>query len=111
LLAETPETNGRKIIVRTFSDRDLAYVKLLAHKLTRQSAAAVALLAIESSQPALVFAQSVGQPHDMAALLKQIMSPLGGRGGGTRDLAQGGLPQSLGLTDALNLAAKALTSR
>jgi len=110
LLAETPETNGRKIIVRTFSDRDLAYVKLLAQKLTRQYPAAVALLAIESSQPALVFAQSVGQPHDMAALLKQIMSPLGGRGGGTRDLAQGGLPQSSGLTEALNLAAKALTS-
>jgi alanyl-tRNA synthetase len=92
LLAETPETNGRKIIVRTFSDRDLAYIKLLAQKLTRQSPAAIALLATESPQPALVFAQSAGQPHDMAALLKQTMAPLGGRGGGSKDLAQGGVP-------------------
>jgi len=111
LLAETPETNGRKIIVRTFSDCDLAYIKLLAQKLTRQSPAAIALLATESPQPALVFAQSAGQPHDMAALLKQIMTPLGGRGGGSKDLAQGGLPQSSGLADALTLAARSLTSR
>jgi alanyl-tRNA synthetase len=111
LLAETPETNGRKIIVGTFSDRDLAYIKLLAQKLTRQSPAAIALLATESPQPALVFAQSAGQLHDMAALLKQIMAPLGGRGGGSKDLAQGGLPQSSGLADALTLAAKSLTSR
>jgi alanyl-tRNA synthetase len=93
LLAETPETNGRKIIVRTFSDCDLAYIKLLAQKLTRQSPAAIALLATESPQPALVFAQSAGQPHDMAALLKQI------------------LPQSSGLADALTLATRSLTSR
>lgn len=111
LLAETPETNGRKIIARTFSGRDLAYLKLLAQKLTRQSSSAIVLLASESPQPALVFAQSAGQLHDMAALLKQIMAPLGGRGGGSKDLAQGGLPQSSGLADALTLAAKSLTSR
>ncbi len=111
LLAETPETNGRKIIVRNFSDRDLAYIKLLAQKLTRQSTAAIALLASESPQPALVFAQSAGQqPHDMAALLKQIMAPLGGRGGGSKDLAQGGLPNSSGLAPALAAAAQAITS-
>ncbi len=110
LLAETPESDGRKIIVRTLSDRDLAYIKLLAQKITRQSTAAIALLAADSPQPALVFAQSAGQPYDMAALLKQIMAPLGGRGGGSKDLAQGGLPQPSGLSEALAAAAKALIS-
>jgi alanyl-tRNA synthetase len=111
LLAETPETNGRKLIVRTFSDRDLNFLKLLAQKLTRQSPAAIALLATESPQPALVFAQSAGQPHDMAALLKQTVSSLGGRGGGSKDLAQGGVPQSSALAAALAAAAESLLRR
>jgi alanyl-tRNA synthetase len=108
LLAETPEAHGRKLIVRTFSDRDLNFLKLLAQKLTRQSPA-IALLATESPQPALVFAQSPGQPHDMGALLKETMAKLSGRGGGSKDLAQGGAPQSAGLAAALAAAAQSLT--
>jgi alanyl-tRNA synthetase len=107
-LAETPESNGRKLIVRTFPDRDLNFVKLLAQKLTRQSPIAIALLATESPQPALVFAQSAGQPHDMGALLKETTAKLGGRGGGSKDLAQGGVPKSDGLADALAAAAQSL---
>jgi alanyl-tRNA synthetase len=109
LLAETPETQGRKLVVRSFSDRDLNFLKLLAQKLTRQSPA-IALLATESPQPALVFAQSAGQPHDMGALLKETMAKLGGRGGGSKDLAQGGAPHSEGLAAALASAAKTLTT-
>src|SRR5208282_997976 len=56
LLAETPESNGRKLVVRTFADRDLNFLKLLAQKLTRQSPNAIALLATTSPQPALIFA-------------------------------------------------------
>ena len=110
LLAETPENHGRKLVVRTFSGRDLNFLKLLAQKLTRQSPAAVALLATESPQPALVFAQSAGQPHDMGALLKETMASLGGRGGGSKDLAQGGAPQSEGLAAALASAAQKLAA-
>jgi len=109
LLAETPELHGRKLVVRTFSGRDLDFLKLLAQTLTRQSPAVTALLATESPQPALVFAQSVGQPHDMGALLKETVLKLGGRGGGTKDLAQGGVPQSAGLADALVAAAQTIT--
>jgi alanyl-tRNA synthetase len=108
LLAETSESHGRKLVVRTFSDLDLNFLKLLAQKLTRQSPAAIALLATESPQPALVFAQSSGQPHDMGALLKETMAKLGGRGGGSKDLAQGGVSQSAGLAAALAAAAQRL---
>ena len=104
LLAETSEDHGRKLIVRTFSGRDLNSLKLLAQKLTRQSPKVIALLATESPQPALVFAQSAGQPHDMGALMKETMAKLGGRGGGTKDLAQGGVPSSKGLEAALAAA-------
>jgi alanyl-tRNA synthetase len=109
LLAETPETQGRRLVVRSFSDRDLNFLKLLAQKLTRQSPA-IALLATESPQPALVFAQSAGQPHDMGVLLKGTLAKLGGRGGGSKDLAQGGAPHSEGLAAALASAAKTLTT-
>ncbi len=108
LLAETSEDHGRKLIVRTFSGRDLNSLKLLAQKLTRQSPKVIALLATESPQPALVFAQSAGQPHDMGALMKETMAKLGGRGGGTKDLAQGGVPSSKGLEAALAAAAQSL---
>jgi alanyl-tRNA synthetase len=107
LLAEVSESNGRKLVVRTFSDRDLNFLKLLAQKLTRQSTS-VALLATTSPAPALVFAQSAGQPHDMGALLKGTMAKLGGRGGGSKDLAQGGVAQGEGLAAALAAAARSL---
>ena len=107
LLTEIPERNGRKMVVRTFTERDLNFVKLLAQKITRQFPS-VALLATSSPQPALVFAQSAGQPYDMAALLKETTSKLGGRGGGSKDLAQGGVPSAEGLAAALGAAAQTL---
>jgi alanyl-tRNA synthetase len=114
LLAETPENNGRKLVVRFFSDRDLAFVKLLAQKITRLTAKAVALLATTSPQPSLVFAQSAGQPFDMRALMTEIMAKLGGRGGGSKDMAQGGVPDAGNvpgaLPGALNDAANSISS-
>ena len=107
LLAETAETNGRKLVVRTLSDRDLNFIKLLAQKVTRLSTHAVAILATTSPQPSVVFAQSAGQPFDMGALMKETMAKLGGRGGGGKDLAQGGIPSADGI-DA-NLSAIAAT--
>jgi alanyl-tRNA synthetase len=106
LLAETPEEKGRKLIVRVFADRDLNDLKLLAQQLTRHSNVAIALLATTSPQPALVFAQSKGQPHDMGALLKEAVTKLGGRGGGSKDMAQGGVGNASGLKDELNLVAE-----
>jgi alanyl-tRNA synthetase len=110
LLAETPETNGRKLVVRTLADRDLSFVKLLAQKLTRLSPGAVALLATTSPQAALVFAQSAGQPFDMGALIKETMTKLGGRGGGSKDIAQGGIPNADGIEGVLNAIAATLAA-
>ena len=101
LLAETPEADGRKLVIRIFSDRDMNSVKLLAQKLTRQSPDAVALLATTSPQPSLVFAQSAGQPWDMGAAMKEVMTKFGGRGGGSKDMAQGGLPDAATIEPAM----------
>jgi len=101
LLAETPDHNGRRIVIRIFLDREMNFLKLLAQKLTRLSPSVVALLAAKSPQAALVFAQSPGQPFDMSALLKQAIATLGGRGGGSKDMAQGGVPNADGIEAVL----------
>jgi alanyl-tRNA synthetase len=90
ILAETSESGGRKVVVRLFPDRDLVFIKLLAQRLTRQSSSLVALLGAGAESPSIVFAQSVGQPFDMGALMKEALAKLGGRGGGSKDMAQGG---------------------
>ena len=92
-LHDQAETNGRKIVVRTFSDRDIGFAKLFAQKVTRAGTPAIALVASSVDPPGLVFAQtSGGATADMGALLKQVLSSVGGRGGGIRDFAQGGVP-------------------
>ena len=99
-LAETPEASGRKIVGRNFADRDLTFIKLLAQKLTRQGSNIIALLASTLGPPALVFSCSAGLPFDMNALMKEALEKLGGRGGGTKDMAQGG-PQKIEAIDAV----------
>lgn len=90
LLSERPGKADPIVITQVFTDRDLAFIKLLAQKLTRQGRPIVALLATTSGQPSLVFAQSAGQPFDMGARMKEALAQLGGRGGGGKDMAQGG---------------------
>jgi alanyl-tRNA synthetase len=111
LLAETPEAQGRKVVVRILSDREMNFLKLLAQKLTRLSPNVVALLATTSPQPSLVFAQSAGQPFDMGALLKETLVKLSGRGGGSKDMAQGGVPKEDGIEVALNAVAAELSGK
>ena len=108
ILAETAEINGRRLVIRTFADRDMNFLKLLAQKLTRIAPNTAALLATISPQPSLIFAQSSGQPSDMGALMKEVMSKFGGRGGGARDMAQGGLPSPDVVASALDHASVAL---
>ena len=108
VLSETPETNARKLILRAFSDRDINFVKLFAQKLTRLSTNVVALLGTTSPQPAVVFAQSPGQPFDMGVRMKETLAKFGGRGGGSKDLAQGGLPNAADLESALADAKQSL---
>jgi alanyl-tRNA synthetase len=47
-------------------------------------------------------------PFDMGALLKETLAKLGGRGGGAKDMAQGGAPHAEGLEAALDGLARKL---
>jgi alanyl-tRNA synthetase len=90
-LARTPTEGGRKIVAGYFADRDLAFVKLYAQKLVAAEENVIVLAGAGQGTPALVFAQSPGGSFDAGAELRAIVATAGGRGGGTRDLAQGGV--------------------
>jgi alanyl-tRNA synthetase len=113
LLSETEETGGIKLVMQCFADRETVFIKLLAQKLTGSNLSfhigqdranvgrlppaspeggVVALLGSTMELPSLVFAESPGLPFDMGALMKEAVGRLGGRGGGSREMAQGGAP-------------------
>jgi len=54
--------------------------------------------------PPLVSSNSNGFP-DMGVMLKQMLASIGGRGGGTRDFAQGGVPAGSNVEQLLQQAA------
>ena len=92
-LSELPKTPGPKVVVRSFDDRDIGFAKLFAQKVARAGVPAIAFVASTIEPAGVVFAQSAGGTADMGALLKQALTTVGGRGGGTRDFAQGGIPR------------------
>ena len=110
LLRETPaDAAGRKFIVRNFDDRDANFIKLIAQKLTRSASGVIALLASAQGSPALVFARSSDISSDLGTLLRELVSAAGGRGGGGKDFAQGGVPEPRLLQELLEQARQRLS--
>jgi alanyl-tRNA synthetase len=100
-----------RVVTAVFTDRDVVFIKLLAQKLTGGKADVVALLAACSGQATLVFAQSPGLKSNMGLLLKGTLSQLGGRGGGTADLAQGGFSGEGSDPRGIDLLLKSVASK
>ncbi len=93
LLAEIPEVDGVRRVVQhseehSYDDALAIATHLCAHPRT------LALLAVtEAKGIRLVCARSDDLPDlDASAILRRAATALGGRGGGTADLAQGGTP-------------------
>ena len=107
MLQTAEERGGRKLLAQFFPDRDLNFIKMLAQKLTK-SGKVVALLGCGGTQPSLVFAQTAGLVNDMGALMKQTVQQLGTRGGGNRDMAQGGVLDAASAEKALGQAASVI---
>jgi alanyl-tRNA synthetase len=106
LASNAPSTARFHLVKQVFSDRELPFVKLVAQKLAKHTSL-VALLATSVGQPTIVLSRSQDADVDVSALLKEALASVGGRGGGTKDLAQGGVPEGNRLTELLdNIAAK-----
>jgi alanyl-tRNA synthetase len=102
-------SGDRKIVIRAFADRDAAFAKLFAQKAARAGTGIVVLVASTMNPAGVVFAQSPGGPGDMGAVLKEALAAVGGRGGGSRDFAQGGLPAGCDVEKLLREAAKKIS--
>lgn len=103
LFAGAEVAGSRRVIVKLFDDADLNYLRLLAARLVKE-AGVQALLAGRSEPVAVVFAQTPGLTTDMNSLLRETLATLGGKGGGSRDFAQGSAPTAKGLEEALAAA-------
>jgi alanyl-tRNA synthetase len=105
MLRDTPiDAAGPRLFVQLLEDRDAAFIKLLGQKLTRESPGVVALLASSQGPPAIVFARSADVDIDMGTLLRELVTAAGGRGGGSKDFAQGGVPDALALKSVIDQA-------
>lgn len=110
----TESSQAPRVIAVTLEDATATYLGLLAAKLVAE-AKVIALLASRGGGH-VVFAQSKGLPlselqqgssptiTDMGKLLRQSIQEFGGKGGGSKDFAQGSVPNA---ADAANLVQRA----
>jgi alanyl-tRNA synthetase len=105
LWAEAPVVNGIRVIAQVI-ERSLAEAQALAGRLRERPATLILLAVVEQGGARLVCARS-GVPAardgpvcrdsleqlDAAAILREALGHLGGRGGGSATMAQGGGPE------------------
>ena len=91
LLAAAEPLGAARLVTRVFAGRSPDELRRLATALA-EAGGTVALLGLAGERSQLVFARSADAPGDMGALLKPALAALGGRGGGSPTLAQGGGP-------------------
>ena len=89
LLAEAEPLGEMRVLCRLLEGYDAGNMRYIAQNLT-QTPGIVALLAVNEPSPQLCFARSENLPLDMSQLLRQVVAPYGGRGGGRSHVAQGG---------------------
>ena len=89
LTADAPEVGGVRLVAQAVDGWDVAGLKALAAAATVSARACVALVS-PGPPVSLVVASTAGVPTDANAVLQQLTNRFGGRGGGTRELAQGG---------------------
>lgn len=89
LTADAPEVGGVRLVVQVIDGWDVGGLKALAAAATVAARACVVLVS-PGPPVSLVVACAAGVPADANVILQQLMHRFGGRGGGTRELAQGG---------------------
>jgi len=93
LWQNAPEKAGVRVVRCVFESTEGKKAKLVAHAVGKQ-AGAIALIGVKGMPTKLFFSQSTGGRANLADVMKQTLAEFGGKGGGTRDFAQGGgLPE------------------
>ncbi len=103
--AEPAGQSGIRVVSWASTDgHDIGYLKMLAHNICERPRA-VALLGSSSGESAhVVFEKSHDVSIDMSKLLREVLPEVEGKGGGTRQIAQGGGKRPERLPHAISLA-------
>jgi alanyl-tRNA synthetase len=104
--ARTGKEGMPRVVLRVFEDADADHLRLLATKLVAEPGVQ-ALLATRAGGH-IVFAQATGLGADMSALLREGLQTVDGKGGGTKDFAQGSVPDPGALDGILHRALQRL---
>jgi alanyl-tRNA synthetase len=93
LSVEVQIEGGLRFVDRVWKDRDPEYIRLLASRLASAAPSAIIFLCSEMTDPvSFVFARSLNLNFDCGRILKEALSQLGLRGGGSAEFAQGEVP-------------------
>lgn len=91
-----------RIIVSISADAAPSYLAMLAAKIVTTPNMRVILASRAAT--AIVLAQSAGLDGDMGALLRELLAPVGGKGGGSKVFAQGAVPGISALDSVVDAA-------
>jgi alanyl-tRNA synthetase len=90
-MASQAEAHGKIRYVQTFyQDRAVEDLRFLGEQLSRMSGMAAVLATSSGGRYSLVFACAADTGLNASALISTVLSRSGGRGGGSKQLAQGG---------------------
>ena len=84
---ESSHDGKHRIIVFIFDDAAASYLAILAAKIV--ATPNIRVILASRAAAAIVLAQSAGLDGDMGALLRELLAPVGGKGGGSKVFAQG----------------------
>lgn len=110
VLGEAKQVGNLRVLSKTFQQEDLEFVKMLARHAVAQSGV-VALFALATGKPQLVFATSSDSGADASQLFKACAKSFPLRGGGSQNLAQGSLEEASRLSAVLQAAIEACERR
>lgn len=100
--AETSHDGERRIIVFISEDASSSYLAVLAATIVATPKMRVILASRAAT--AIVLAQSAGLDGDMGTLLRELLAPVGGKGGGSQVFARGTVPEISALDGVVNAA-------
>ena len=101
---EQHEADPPRVVTGVLADADNEYLRTVVTNIITEPGV-VALLGSESNGM-IVMARSEGVSVDMNALLREAVKPCGGKGGGTKEFAQGSVPEGSDLHRILRHAAE-----
>ena len=103
IVRETPaRTDGVRVVAQVFEGVEANYVLMLAPAIAAHEKT-IALIA-RSECGHIFFGQGPGVGRDMNSLMKKVLEQVGGKGGGTKDFARGGLKDPATAHKAIELA-------